>query len=80
MTQQLNTPSNRGSKAASGVKEVQWTAFTSQPSFETDTNGFGSFNDFFTDSPADQTGNGAKLVTSQQNVVGDSLHMVQKVN
>ncbi|KAI3813066.1 hypothetical protein L1987_17782 [Smallanthus sonchifolius] len=75
---------NHGSGDATGVKEVQWAAFTSKH-VEKGSNGFGSYSDFFTefgDDLVEQTGERGDLVSSQQNVVSgsssvvdDSLHM-----
>ncbi|KAL4570944.1 hypothetical protein LXL04_026609 [Taraxacum kok-saghyz] len=56
------------------VKEVQWTAFGAE-AVESEGNGFGSYNDFFTeigDSCADEiVGKGGKLVSEEQKVVSD---------
>ncbi|XP_024993796.1 protein transport protein SEC16A homolog isoform X2 [Cynara cardunculus var. scolymus] len=73
---------NHGPGGAPGVKVVQWTAFT-EP-VESGSNGFGSYNDFFSefgDNSVDQVGKGGNLVSGAQNfilgsssVVDDSLH------
>ncbi|CAI9274231.1 unnamed protein product [Lactuca saligna] len=75
---------DHGSGGGPGVKEVQWAAFATEPA-ENDGNGFGSYNDFFTefgDSSVDQIGKGGNLVSLEQNVVmsgssnvvDDSMH------
>ncbi|CAI9261607.1 unnamed protein product [Lactuca saligna] len=69
---------DHGSGGAPGVKEVWWTTFATEPA-ENDGNGFGSYNDFFTefgDSYVDQIGKGCNLVSQKQNVVLSSNNVI----
>ncbi|KAL8210127.1 hypothetical protein R6Q57_006859 [Mikania cordata] len=66
-----------GTGGGSGVKEVQWSAFTTDP-VNNSVNDFGSYEDFFTEFDhglVDSTVKGDNLVNSEVNSVGGSSHV-----
>ncbi|XP_024996970.1 protein transport protein SEC16B homolog [Cynara cardunculus var. scolymus] len=79
MAEQLDSTASgyHGIGGASGVKEVQWSAFTAEP-LDDSNNGFGSYSDFFTDfgdNFVDQTRKGDSFVNSEPNSIGNSPHV-----
>ncbi|KAK1419057.1 hypothetical protein QVD17_28214 [Tagetes erecta] len=66
----------------SGVKEVQWSAFTAEATGN-NSNAFGSYSDFFTEfdgNVVDRTAKGDGFVNSDANSVGNSSHVESVVD
>ncbi|KAK9068019.1 hypothetical protein SSX86_012130 [Deinandra increscens subsp. villosa] len=70
---------DHGTEGGSGVKEVQWSAFTAEPVDNGRTGTvFGSYSDFFTEfdgNVVDPTGKGYNFVSSEANSIGNSSHV-----
>ncbi|KAG8374729.1 hypothetical protein BUALT_Bualt10G0026200 [Buddleja alternifolia] len=71
---------NTDGSGSPGVKEVQWSAFHADDSVQSDTNGFGSYSDFFSEFGGDNVGDafgnmrGDGSNKEQHATIGNDIH------